>query len=86
VRADFCKEIVMMAGSSEMDVNEFTVAPCLCPSCTAVTTVTPADQARMAARNFSGSRVGFIYFHDNGQRGQSQDKNSHLNIEPSPTP
>jgi len=42
-----------MAGSSEMDANELTVMPCCSPSCAAVTTVTPADHARIALRNSS---------------------------------
>jgi len=57
VRELCCREMVIVAGSNEMDVNEFTVMPCRWPSWAAVTTVTPADQARMAARKFSESRV-----------------------------
>src|SRR4030067_2124270 len=57
VREDCCKEIVIHAGSSETEVKEFTVIPCRTPSNEAVTIVTPAVQARMAVRNWSGSMV-----------------------------
>ena len=71
--------MVMMAGYSEIDVNELTVIPCVFPSWTAVTTVTPADQARMAVRSASESRVitdkFSNNFYDNSEREERQVKN-----------
>ena len=53
---------MITAGSSEIEVNEFTVIPCRSPAWTAVTMVTPTDQPRMAFRNCSGSRVVKLAF------------------------
>jgi hypothetical protein len=57
VRLGACREIVINAGSREIEVKELTVMPCRSPLWEAVTMVTPVVHARMAARNCSESRI-----------------------------
>ena len=51
VRLPVCSEMMIIGGSSETEVNELTVMPCLPLSSTAVTIVTPELHARMERRS-----------------------------------